>query len=202
MVRIKFCGMTNLADCQKAIDLEVDFIGFVLYKKSTRYVAPTAVKEMVARTSEKTRTVGVFVEETDENISKVMGFCGLDLCQIIGKSRLKTRITTYRVRKELPEIDPEDNGLILFDSYSDGFGGSGKPFDLSLLAGSPLLGRSFVAGGISEVNVTSALRLDPFGIDLVSSIEVFPGKKDHEKMESFIRTARNYQPSDNSLTGD
>ncbi len=46
MVKIKICGMTNLEDCLAAIDLGVDFIGFVFYKKSARYVAPEMVREI------------------------------------------------------------------------------------------------------------------------------------------------------------
>jgi phosphoribosylanthranilate isomerase len=190
MAKIKFCGMTNPADCMKAVDLGVDFIGFVFYKRSARYVTPDTAKEMALQVEGRAQTVGVFVEEKDDDILKIMGFCGLDFCQVFHSSHIQNRITTYRVKDHLPEISPDDDGLILFDTYSEGLGGSGRSFDLRLLRGTPFMHRAFVAGGISEENVTSVIQLGPFGVDLVSSIEASPGKKDHAKMESFIRKVR------------
>jgi phosphoribosylanthranilate isomerase len=190
MVKIKFCGMTNPADCVKAVDLGVDFIGFVFYEKSARYVTPDAVREMALQVEGRAQTVGVFVEKKDDDILKIMGFCGLDFCQVFHSSHVPNRITAYRVQDHLPEISPDDDGLILFDTYSEGLGGSGQSFDLSLLRGAPFMNRAFVAGGISEENVTSVIQLGAFGVDLVSSIEASPGKKDHVKMESFIRKVR------------
>jgi len=45
MVSIKICGMTNIDDCRAAVDLGVDFIGFVFYGKSVRYISPRSVRE-------------------------------------------------------------------------------------------------------------------------------------------------------------
>jgi phosphoribosylanthranilate isomerase len=190
MVKIKFCGMTTPADCMKAVDLGVDFIGFVFYKGSPRYVTPDAVREMAAQIAGRARTVGIFVEEKDDEILDTMDFCGLDFCQVFHSSHIPNRIMTYRIKDHFPEISPGNDGLILFDTYSEGLGGSGRSFDLKLLHGAPFLDRAFVAGGISEENVTSVMQLSPFGVDLVSSIESSPGKKDHTRMESFVKKVR------------
>jgi phosphoribosylanthranilate isomerase len=95
------------------------------------------------------------------------------------------------VKDHLPEVAAND--LILFDSYSEGFGGSGTLFDVNLLKGHSALGRAFIAGGIDEGNVYRALDLKPFGIDLVSSVEKQKGKKDPFKMERFVKKVRSYQ---------
>ena len=188
MVRVKFCGMTNLDDCKKAIDLGVDYLGFVFYKKSSRYVTPRTARRIIEKLDGCVSTVGVFIEETDEEIEEIVDLCGLDLAQVYRESGVKKKITAYRVADQLPARHTD--GLILFDSYTKGYGGSGTPFPYSLLENSEILDRSFIAGGINEENVREILRLHPFGVDLVSSIEVYKGKKDHRKMEIFMKTIR------------
>ena len=191
MVNIKICGMTNLEDCQTAIDLGVDFIGFVFYKKSARYVAPEKVREIVEKINGKAKTVGVFVEESEDKIDRLVDFCHLDFAQVYNGSAKDNRISVYRVKDSLPEVAA--NGLALFDSYSEGFGGSGTPFDVNLLKDHGALGRAFIAGGIDEGNVHRALALKPFGIDFVSSVEKDKGKKDPFKIERLVRKVRSYQ---------
>jgi phosphoribosylanthranilate isomerase len=192
MVKIKCCGMTNLDDCKQAEDLGADFIGFVFYKKSGRYISPAAVRRITRRLGKDIVKVGVFVEESDREIAGIMDHCGLDFAQVYRTSTLRATIRAFRVADRVSEPVPGE-GLCLFDSHSDGFGGSGKPFDLSVLpAEKGLLERSFIAGGIDERNVAHVLRLKPFGVDLVSSLESNPGKKDPNKMEHFIETVRSF----------
>jgi phosphoribosylanthranilate isomerase len=193
MVRIKLCGMTNLDDCRKAVELGVDYVGFVFYKKSSRYVTPRRVKQIVQKLNGGIRTVGVFVEESDAQIAELVDYCGLDFAQVYRPASLPNAITAIRIAERLPEI-PSGEGLVLFDTYTDGFGGAGRSFDFSLLEGCAALARAFVAGGIGEHNVQNVLRLQPFGIDLVSSVETYRGKKDHGKMERFVKTVRSFVP--------
>jgi phosphoribosylanthranilate isomerase len=193
MVRIKLCGMTNLDDCKKAMELGVDYVGFVFYKKSSRYVTPARVKRIVQKLNGGITTVGVFVDEGDEEIAELVGYCGLDLAQVYRPSGLPTAITAIRIAERLPEI-PSGEGFVLFDTYTGGFGGAGRSFDFRVLEGCNALARAFVAGGIGEHNVLDVLRLQPFGIDLVSSVETYRGKKDHGKMERFIKTVRSFVP--------
>jgi phosphoribosylanthranilate isomerase len=191
MVKIKMCGMTNLEDCLNAVNLGVDFIGFVFYTKSVRYVTPEMVREISERINGEAKTVGVFVEETEDEIDRLVDFCHLDFAQVYNQMAKDNWISVYRVKDHLPEVAAND--LILFDSYSEGFGGSGTLFDVNLLKGHSALGRAFIAGGIDEGNVYRALDLKPFGIDLVSSVEKQKGKKDPFKMERFVKKVRSYQ---------
>jgi phosphoribosylanthranilate isomerase len=194
MVKIKICGMTNLEDCLVAIDLGVDLIGFVFYKKSARYVAPEMVREISERINGKVKTVGVFVEETEDEIDRLLDFCHLDFAQIynrLNEPHGANRIIAYRVKDRLPEV--ATNGLVLFDSYSEGFGGSGVAFDANLLKDHSALGRAFIAGGIDEGNVYCVLGLKPFGIDLASAVEKEKGKKDPFKMERLVKKIRSHQ---------
>jgi phosphoribosylanthranilate isomerase len=197
MVKIKICGMTNLEDCLAAIALGVDYAGFVFYKESARYVAPEIVREISEAINGKIKTVGVFVEETEDEIDKLVDFCHLDFAQIYSSmtgaspGNRANRICVYRIKDTVPEVATED--FILFDSYSEGFGGSGMSFDVNLLKDHNALGRAFIAGGIDEENVYRALDLKPFGIDLVSAVEKEKGNKDPFKMERFVKKVRSYQ---------
>ena len=192
MVKIKFCGMTDLDDCKMAVDLAVDFVGFVFYKKSRRAVTPDRARRITERLDGAVSTVGVFVEEDDREIEGVAGFCGLDFVQVYRESACANAIRVLRVSGRLPDV-PGGDGLLLFDSSSEGMGGSGRPFDHSLLKGCEALDRAFVAGGVDEHNVGEILRMRPFGIDLVSSIEAMPGRKDYRKMERFVKKVRGFQ---------
>jgi phosphoribosylanthranilate isomerase len=192
VVKIKCCGMTNLDDCKLAEDLGADLVGFVFYKKSKRWVSPVAVRRITGKLGKSISKVGVFVEEDDREIAEIMDHCGLDFAQVYRASALLATIRVFRVARKVSEPVP-DEGLCLFDSAGDGFGGSGKPFDLTALpAERKLLERSFIAGGIDERNVTDVLRLKPYGVDLVSSLEANPGRKDPNKMERFIKTVRSF----------
>jgi phosphoribosylanthranilate isomerase len=191
MVKVKMCGMTNPADCEKAVDLGVDYVGFVFYSRSKRYISPEDARPVARKIGVRTCKVGVFVEESDGEVKTVMDSCDLDFCQVYRRSAIKNRITVYRIGDKLTS-EPDPEGLILFDSYSDGFGGSGKPFDFGMLKGAPFLDRAFIAGGISEENVLDVLQLKPYGVDLVSAVEAYPGKKDHRKMEAFMKRVRSF----------
>ncbi len=189
MAKIKLCGMTNLEDCQVAVDLGADFVGFVFYKQSRRCVTAEQVRAITERIAGKVKTVGVFVEETDDEIAAIMEFCALDFCQVYRQSSLARRITAYRVKDGFSDAAVSE-GLILLDSFSDGFGGSGRAFGLDLIKGAGCVNRAFIAGGISEDNVSGVLALNPFGVDLVTAVEASPGRKDHGKMETFVRKVR------------
>jgi phosphoribosylanthranilate isomerase len=191
MVKIKVCGMTNIEDCRTAIDLGVDFVGFVFYKKSPRYVVSERVREIAEEINGKAKTVGVFVEETEDEIDRLVEFCHLDFAQVYHQATKDNRISVCRVTRCIPEVAA--HGLVLFDSYSEGFGGSGTSFDTILLRDHHALGRAFIGGGMDDRNVYRALNLNPFGIDLVSSVEKQKGKKDPFKMERFVKKLRSYQ---------
>jgi len=189
VVKIKVCGMTNLDDCLKAEELGVDFIGFVFYRQSKRFVAPQEARKMREAMGPSIKTIGVFVDENDEEMRRIVDYCNLDYAQVYRESSLVNTIRAFRVADALPSAIPGE-GLLLFDSFTGGIGGSGQGFSTDLVAGRPFADRAFIAGGINEENVADVLRIKPFGVDLVSSLEAYPGKKDHAKIERFVKTVR------------
>jgi phosphoribosylanthranilate isomerase len=106
-VKVKICGLTNLADAQAALAAGADMLGFIFFPKSPRYVTPERAREIVQALKFDRRpptavachscppavggplsavaTVGVFVNASSEAIAQVLAFCGLDLAQLHGE---------------------------------------------------------------------------------------------------------------------
>ncbi len=187
-MKVKFCGMTNIDDVSYAIKLGVDFIGFVFYQKSKRFISYEDAKKIIEKTDSGVKKVGVFVEQDEEEIKRIVEFCCLDYAQVYRNINSVETIDVYRIKDKLPES--VNDGLILFDSYTKSVGGSGVAFDLSLLSNFEHKHRLFVAGGVSVYNIRDIATLDVYGVDLVSSIEAYPGKKDKKKMEDFMNVVR------------
>ncbi|WP_291490037.1 phosphoribosylanthranilate isomerase [Desulfurella sp.] len=187
-MHVKFCGMTNLEDVLASLDLGVDFIGFVFYKKSPRYIKAQDVKRIIQKIPKHTNSVGVFVEESEDEIVSIMNYCGLRYAQVYNDFNIQNTIRVYRIDDVLPQ--KLSDGLILLDSKTPQIGGSAQRFNWKILEDCNYLSRAFVAGGISSDNIFEIARYKPYGVDLVSSIEAYPGKKDHSKMKDFMENLR------------
>ena len=82
MTKIKICGITNCEDAKNAVDLGADFLGFNFYDKSPRFVDYKKVKDIVNELNGNVGIVGVFVNETIDNIKKISDYSNLDLIQL------------------------------------------------------------------------------------------------------------------------
>ncbi len=187
-MKIKMCGMTNLEDVLCAVDLGVDFVGFVFYEKSKRFIGYEETKKIIDKVNSNIKKVGVFVEQSDKEILDVVNFCSLDYAQVYRQVEGVNTIVVYRIRNKLPKN--VDRGFVLFDSYTKLMGGSGISFDVEIVKNFNFKDRLFVAGGVSVNNIERIAEFGVFGVDLVSSIEQYPGKKDKRKMEDFMRIVR------------
>ncbi len=203
MTRIKICGITNLDDALAAADLGVDALGFVFYKKSPRYIEPRKASSIIFQLSPFITTVGVFVNETIENIMAIKKVTGLDIVQLHGYEspefcrKLNTKhIKSFRVIDEtsLQSISKYETNMILLDSYhKDSYGGTGKQFDWEMLKGYKIKDKKIIlAGGLNPENVGIAIRrFAPDAVDVSSGVEVKPGKKDRKKMKEFLEAVKN-----------
>ena len=199
-VRIKICGITNLEDALLAVELGASALGFVFYPKSPRYIAPEAARRIIQHLPPFVTTVGVFVNEREEAILKVVGEAGLDLVQLHGEEspelcvRLFPKvIKALRVREvEDLKVIPAYQGKIravLLDTYVKGIpGGTGQTFNWDLARRAQKFGIPLVlAGGLRPENIKEALRtVRPFAVDVSSGVEAFPGKKDPEKLRALF----------------
>ena len=196
-MKVKICGITNLDDALFAEQLGVDAIGFIFYKQSKRYISPETAKVISQKLSAFTAKVGVFVNETEDEINRIAATAKLNLIQLHGDEKpemisklLLPSIKSFRVNEDfkfsiLVEY-PCTN--YLFDTFSQNeFGGTGKTFDWNIIP--PLVRkRIIIAGGVSEKNVEEIFtKINPYAVDVSSSLETSPGKKDHIKMKSFFQ---------------
>ena len=201
-VRIKICGITTLQDAKAAVSFGAHALGFILVKKSPRYVEPDRVRDIVRQLPPFVQSVGVFVNEDPGRVGELISHCGLDLVQFHGEEppscckRFEARaVKAFRVRDLdiLDEIRAYEGSVraILLDSWSKrAHGGTGKSFDWSIArkAVEALDLPVILAGGLDVSTVSKAISLvRPFGVDVSSGVEKAPGVKDKELVKEFIK---------------
>jgi phosphoribosylanthranilate isomerase len=204
MTRIKICGITNIADALKAVELGADALGFNFYPKSPRFVSEEAAREIIRKLPPFLVLVGIFVNEPSEMIRKILESTGIQAIQLQGDESpdfcsqfSQPIIKAIRIKDQnsMKTIEDYRVSALLLDCYSPGhYGGSGKAFDWSLAVEARKYGRIILAGGLGPDNITEAIReVKPYGVDVCSGVEKEPGKKDHKKLKAFIQTVRSLQ---------
>lgn len=195
MTKIKLCGLTRAEDIFAANEILPEFVGFVFYKKSRRYIVPENFFALKKNLDKKISAVGVFV---DENISVVTKIAeNLDLIQLHGAedenyiSALKNFtgkkiIQAFKIKTadDLKVAAKSSADFILLDSGA----GTGKIFDWQILKNFDR--KYFLAGGLNPENVGDAIKiLKPYAVDVSSGIES-GGVKDKNKMRDFVRAVK------------
>jgi phosphoribosylanthranilate isomerase len=204
MVKVKICGITNLEDAKASIDAGCDALGFVFYKKSPRYIDWKKARDIISALPKSTIKVGIFVDSRQQAIKRIAKLCELDILQFHGKEspefcgkfRGYKIIKAFRIQDkiDLERILKYKTFAYLFDTYvKNKAGGTGKKFNWKLLTTLSYIKRPvFLSGGLSARNVKEAVKvLNPPWVDVSSSVETAPGKKDHKKVKRFIKIAKN-----------
>lgn len=206
MTLIKICGITNKSDALAASDLGVDMLGFVFYRKSSRYVTPRTAADIINELPPAIRTVGVFVDEKAEDVFSIAADAGLTGVQFHGNetpaycARFKEKymvIKAFRVRaqEDLKQVNDYPADYLLFDTYDKGLaGGTGKTFDRKVLKDFEILKPMIISGGLTPETVGAAIvELAPAGVDVSTGVEESPGKKDRGLMGRFIQQVRRFE---------
>jgi phosphoribosylanthranilate isomerase len=205
MVKIKICGITNVEDADAAVAAGADALGFVLYRKSPRFVEPAVAKSIIAHLPPFVLPIGVFVNEEAKIVRDLMDGCGLALaqlhgdetaayCQDLGRPVLKAlRLKDRTTFLALAEFQGRANvrGFVI-DAFSDrAYGGTGHTVDWYLAAEAARSAPILLAGGLTPANVAEAVRLvRPYGVDVSSGVEERPGKKNPALVKAFVEAAR------------
>ncbi len=199
--RIKVCGITRAEDAFAAVDLGADAIGFVFYSGSPRNASPAVVRDVTRNIPPFVTTVGVFVNADSALIRDIVTETGIRAVQLHGdESDEVARSLPYPVIKALrprPGFDvcslKRMQGVVyLVDAFEEGkYGGTGKLSDWTFAVQTKKVGHVIVSGGLNAGNVGEAIRtVQPYAVDVSSSIEREPGIKDRTKIMQFIEAVR------------
>ena len=203
-MNLKVCGLTKLDQIQELISLKVDFLGFIFYEKSPRYVLNHLNLKEISEIPHAGK-VGVFVNETIENVIDFSVKANLNFIQLHGdeddhyianlKNNLPNQIkmikvirignqTSEELQKNINQ-QPSTINYLLFDTDSKAFGGTGKTYDWKILNEVEISIPYFLSGGISLENVHQipTINTQPFSLDINSKFELEPGIKDLEKIK-------------------
>ncbi len=203
MVKVKICGITNLEDAKASAGAGCDGVGFVFYKKSPRYIVPERARDIIKRLSPHLIKIGVFVNGREKTIKRIAKLCGLNILQFHGNESLKfcSKFKDYKIIKAFRiknKINPQKiikykTFAYLFDTFVESkVGGTGKNFDWNLVRHIDGITRPvFLSGGLTASNVRKAIEIvQPDWVDVSSSVEIRPGKKDYRKVRNFIKAAK------------
>jgi len=195
-LKIKICGITNFEDALLCESSGADALGFIFYKNSKRYIDPEDAKQIIERLSPFTSKIGVFVNETPEFINNTASEIKLNAVQLHGEENPEVILDIYfpvikafRINGSFDYslLNRYESASFLLDSYSaDAYGGTGKKFDWENIPGS-LREKIILSGGVSAENIEYIFNeIRPAAVDLASSVEKAPGKKDEKKVNEFF----------------
>lgn len=197
MTRVKLCGLSRKEDIAEANALRPDYIGFVFWEGSRRFVTADKAISLSKMLDPSIVPVGVFLNADIDHIIKIADSGCIRMVQLHGDEseelvkRIQERtglpvIRAFRIedRKDIETAVSTEADLLMLD----GGIGSGTAFDWSLLE--DVDRPYFLAGGLDGDNVREAIsKLHPFAVDVSSGIET-DGLKDPVKMKRFIEAAR------------
>lgn len=200
-MKVKMCGMKSLLAAKVAEEAGADFIGFIFWPQSHRYIEPEHAAVIAGQLQQAWKT-GVFVDEDIEKVNEIVQQVHLDFVQLHGHEN-----AAYARKVQCPVIKAfhyEDGfsaqaanefpaEMILIDTYRPGQpGGTGEAFDWREAAAEiakvekPVL----IAGGINTGNLRTVARIfHPYGVDVSGSLEENK-EKSISKIQAFMRRAR------------
>lgn len=200
--KIKICGITNLEDARFAAGALVDYLGFIFYEKSPRYIEPGEAGAII-NWIEGPEKVGVFVNQPLDDVNRIAKETGLDYVQLHGDEsveycglvdkpiikviHIEEETVDYLLKHQVEQY-AEVADYLLFDTKIEGkWGGTGTAFDWNILKeiGDDI--SFFLSGGLNAENIKQAIEIvQPFAVDVSSSLEQKPGLKDFGKIEAFM----------------
>ena len=205
-MKIKVCGIKDLHQLQEISTLPADLTGLIFYPASPRSVIGYLTAADVKAYKSAAHKVGVFVNESAENILKTVEDYGLDKVQLHGDETVVecsqisdhvNLIKAFRIEDLQTDIDkmvkPYEDvcDFYLFDKSSSGvYGGTGQKFNWSVLENASINKPFFLSGGITTEDVELLKNFShPFfyGIDINSRFEISPGIKNIEMIKSFMQ---------------
>jgi phosphoribosylanthranilate isomerase len=211
---IKICGNTSYDDARLALDAGADAVGFV-FAPSPRRVTESEVAGITSRLPASIEKIGVFVDSSWDALYSAVRLCGLNGVQLHSETapdlparlhaRLGAQLRVLRVVHFAPGAssqakasaeDPHVDAVLIDSRTETAVGGTGVTFDWTharetLFQGVDAPKHLVIAGGLTPANVAEAITtLRPWGVDVVTGVELHPGRKDPHKVRQFVENAR------------
>jgi phosphoribosylanthranilate isomerase len=203
MIRVKVCGLTNPLNVKEIAKLSPDFLGFIFFPLSPRYVGEEPDMKLFCDLPSGIMRTGVFLNENSRQILEISKRIGLDVIQLHGnetpdsclhlKSRGLTVIKAFSIDNDFNfdslKIYNQASDFFLFDTKSETAGGSGKKFNWDKLKEYTLGKPFFLSGGIGPEDTgafKSMVNHGLFAVDINSRFETSPGIKDSVLVKEFI----------------
>ncbi len=207
-MKIKVCGMRERNNIEEVVALQPNFIGFIFYEKSPRFVADLLNEEYIRSIPQNIKKVGVFVNASPGHIVDTVKKYDLQYAQLHG-NELPDMCRSLRQKGiniiKAFSIDENFNfnmlnnyksfcDMFLFDTKGASPGGNGVPFNWNILSKYDNEKPLFLSGGIGPDNIESVIELSKkiriYGIDVNSLFETEPGMKDITKLEKLFGQIR------------
>jgi phosphoribosylanthranilate isomerase len=204
MVKVKICGLTNADDYRLAQCFGADYSGFIFYSASPRAITPKSAAEIVEQCPGSNQRVGVFVNETIAAVRSVFALVKLDIVQLHGDESPQYcrelglpfwKVLRPKTAANLAALEDFGTAIFLVDTFSPSTrGGTGQRCAAELVELAIKSERAIVvAGGVSADNIGEILSWRPFAVDVCSSLEAYPGKKDQAKMTLFFKKLKEWR---------
>lgn len=204
-MRLKICGMRDAENIREVLALQPDYMGFIFYHKSSRFVGTELDEDLLKSFPKSTKKVGVFVNASQAYILDTVKKYSLDYVQLHGEElpdfckNLKFKgvniIKAFSVDStfnfaKLHNYRPHCDFFLFDTKVGEQVGGTGQAFDWSLLSRYDNEKPFFLAGGVGLANAAQTLDLKQLrihAIDVNSKFELEPGLKDIDKLSELIK---------------
>ena len=209
--QVKICGITSINDAEQSIVSGSDFLGFILYQKSKRYISYDDCQIIINHIHSEVKTVAVTVDPSNDDIDKI-NKTNFDYIQLHGNESIDRvqeikSLTNCKLIKAFGIRNSDDVKLMndyetLVDFYlldakpepNEQPGGNAKSFDWDILKDVQFNCPYFLSGGLNPKNIVNAMNSTKTNFfDVSSGVESSPGIKDSSKTTKFIELIKTYE---------
>jgi phosphoribosylanthranilate isomerase len=194
---VKICGITNEKDALFCAEMGTNFLGFIFYRQSPRYVEPQTAARIIRKLPSSVTPVGVFVEERRNMIQTIIEQTGIRHLQLSGDESPQEcngfqlpvwKAFRIRSKDSVDNVQQYSISAAMLDGAKDGYGGSGELADFEIAVAMKQYHKLVLAGGLNPNNVVEAISIvQPYAIDVNSGVEHSPGKKDQKKVFTLFK---------------
>ena len=202
--KIKICGISNIKILKTLISLDIDFIGFIFYSKSPRFVDNKFLQSIQDIDFKNSRPVCVYVNPDEDYVYETSSYFDNPILQFHGEEENNFcesfgldywKAIRVKNKEDLNSISLYSSAqAILLENHKEGsYGGTGESFNWTILKDIENDDQNFVlSGGINSKNVDNALKTNSWCLDLNSGVESQEGIKNIELVKDILKTIETY----------